>query len=429
MATYSHTLSYDINVPEPDMTMTTDISLECTEDELALVNERLAEAKEAIAKGLQKSEKYRPLDQMKTRKLFFERTDGKIRIERHSQDDAADIIPVISYIKRVVPSIGMVGKMYTVNPYFGNRAIWKINGPKGGEALEVESGWGPVAPGDTDVSKPHIVKSSKQKAASRGKYSNDIVFNTVSTSGVIEEAKRTPSSTGQHKAVAKTSKEENNATGWRSGTSFAQKESNKPAIESKAEKTNSADSGWRSATTSSTSPVSKTQTPSDSKTSGWRSATASSVESSSKSVTSTAVSATQSRPITRAAVSAAPGKPKQQGWRSGTANPNEAGASGKAAKQKPKSLGGSGKPSGDYPVTKPTATRVNMSGYNGSAQKGKKKDDVSPIVWWLAIPGLVGFFGELVFSGFNIGISIFAALIFAICGGIAYVMDKSKKRK
>ena len=444
MATYSNTFTYNIDVPEPDTTMSTNISLDCTEGELIKVNKCLAEAKQAIREGKHKSSSFYPLDQMQSGKMFFEKTDGHIRIERHSQDEAADIIPLISYIKRVVPSVVMRGKMYTINPYFGNRMIWRIHGPKGSEALEVESTWGPVAPGDTDVPKPVITKSPKPadktsersqsfeipaemagEASNRRKYSSSISFNAKSSSAVVTKTKPVLSRTEQDEVEPKAESKAKRTGGWKSGSAGAQKKIESGKGETHTRQNASSNAGKKKpAAANSSGPATKAETSQKAKTTGWRSATASSVESPSSAASSSMHSSDRDSKAQSATSKSS--RPKQQGWKSGTANPDDSSTS--SSIPKPKTTSDSGSQDSDYPTTQPSAPSYRKSGYNSSPHKSKTSG-ASPIVWWITIPGIVGFIGELFFSGFNIGVSLLAAIVFAFCGGIAYALDKSKKKR
>lgn len=194
MATYSHTYSYNIEVPEVDTTMTTDVALTCTSLELREVNEYLERAKAVVAKRGPFSGEFKGLDSIKGRTLPFTQTKGKIEVSRHPLDATPGITSLLAGICAAVPGVGMNGKIYQVNAYFGKRVSYDITRKPHQKNIEVVQHWDDVHPGDTYVPKPKIrvVAESHTKTASRSSYGTllspaDVIRNSRARKSSKEE--------------------------------------------------------------------------------------------------------------------------------------------------------------------------------------------------------------------------------------------------
>ena len=172
MADYRTTISYNVDVPDPDMTMTTDVSLICTEDELSQVNSCLAEASEALSKGWPYGSRFGFLSDFFFFFMPVEKTDGKILVRNHTQERLGDIAKLLSFIKEEVPAVGFRGKAYMVNPYFGRRGIWTITSRQNSKEIDVVSSFESDIPGATHVDPPKITTSVKVENVSSGKQSS-----------------------------------------------------------------------------------------------------------------------------------------------------------------------------------------------------------------------------------------------------------------
>ena len=165
MPTYSHTYTYNIEVPEVDTTMTTDISLTCTSNELQQINDYLARAQAVVAKRGPFVGEFKELKEIRGRRLPVTSTKGKIVVNRHPLDETPGITSLLSCICSAVPGVGMNGKIYQVNAYFGKRVVYEITKRPHGKAIDVVQRWDAVRPGDTYVPTPKITLSSSSSTS------------------------------------------------------------------------------------------------------------------------------------------------------------------------------------------------------------------------------------------------------------------------
>lgn len=168
MATYSHTYTYNVEVPEVDTTMTTVVALTCTSVELREVNEYLDRAKAVVAKRGPFTGDFKGLDSIKGRTLPFTKTEGKIEVYRHPLDATPGITSLLAGICAAVPGVGMNGKIYQVNACFGKRVCYNITRRPREKNIDVVQRWDDVYPGDTYVPAPKITVVADPRTKASG---------------------------------------------------------------------------------------------------------------------------------------------------------------------------------------------------------------------------------------------------------------------
>ena len=180
MATYSHTFTYNIELPEVDTTMTTSIALTCTTAELRQINDYLARARQVVAKRGPFTGEFKGLEEIKGRTLPITETKGMLEIRNHPLDAIPGISALISCICLAVPGIGLNGKIYQVNAYFGKRASYEVVKSPHDKTINLIQHWDDVRPGDTSTPRPKITlsTSSETKADGPAKRTASVVLQT-----------------------------------------------------------------------------------------------------------------------------------------------------------------------------------------------------------------------------------------------------------
>lgn len=196
MATFTHSISYDINIPEPDTTMTTIASLSCTSEELRQVNDFLARAQTRVAFGGPFTGEFSGLEHIRGRSLPFNRTDGRIEVRNHALDALPGIINLLGCMCSAVASIGLQGKSWQVNSYFGRQVSYDLVYRPNSRSLDVTQHWDAVSPWGTNIPAPRITlvetrtsttSSGKTKSSRR---SMDVVYMTPADRVLAEHAAR-----------------------------------------------------------------------------------------------------------------------------------------------------------------------------------------------------------------------------------------------
>lgn len=128
MAEFNYRVSYDIDIPSPDMEQVVNMSFSGRRDDYEKICARAADLNASLRRGTLRSSCPRFSDCTSLPRRFEEpSSDGKIFTDSVSIDDIPAYVAYLCELLEEAPDIGLCGKIYMKHPFVGMRNIYDVD--------------------------------------------------------------------------------------------------------------------------------------------------------------------------------------------------------------------------------------------------------------------------------------------------------------